>query len=795
MKLNEPQARLIVLAQAIEGADTQGKLLSDAERDQIDSRVAREALGAGGPDADTGPLLARRAELVLDTVRGRNRMLASLQATPYLQQAMSWALPLGALILGVVIDRVFNPRRVDLLSEPFLGVLAWNLVVYLLLVLSMFRRREPQAAASSGVLRRWIDGAPLWRRWRSALGAEIAALFFERWHAMTAALGGQRLRHMMHLAAAAWGAGVALSLIFRGTVRAYTVGWESTLLNTEQVHFILQALSWPLVRTLGMEPFTVEDIARLQFEVGAGAKGDDGSRWLWLYVGLLLMLVVLPRLALAAAAAWRERQLARQVGIDLGEPYFQRIIDNLMPANVRLGVLAHQAADQIALEQVLLQERRADRGGSRPASRKLIDSARGDALWLVEFTTRSVAGQTPLPGAGVQGYGTRGHLQAWRGWFREKPPAPIEPAPEATVDVMLHVVSQAQDLAAALPLLQSLRCPVVMLVRPGRGSDGTEDGLLEHCRRHQRSHDLAMDVLAFDDFAPCWVLERSLLNAVARRMPRAKTRGSARLIAAWDQRNRMRFSAAMTAIAVSLEYSARQTEEIPGLPLLDRARTEKRRAHEALRKAAMETVRARVRQRDAELVLELLALHGLEAGAADDQAFQPDEGKYAVQVAVSAPQAAMGGAATGAAMGASIDLMTGGMTLGAAAALGALAGGSTALIGAIWNNRSAPSGGIRVSFSDEMLLALAQACLLRYLAVIHLQREHSEADARQRQEVWEREAFTEMQTHRKPMLTLIEASRRGDEMREALAGFVEQMARDVLLRLYPAAQIGQVSSR
>ena len=45
------------------------------------------------------------------------------------------------------------------------------------------------------------------------------------------------------------------------------------------------------------------------------------------------------------------------------------------------------------------------------------------------------------------------------------------------------------------------------------------------------------------------------------------------------------------------------------------------------------------------------------------------------------------GAATGAAMGAGIDMITGGLTLGAATALGAMIGGGAAYAAALWKNR------------------------------------------------------------------------------------------------------------
>jgi hypothetical protein len=66
-----------------------------------------------------------------------------------------------------------------------------------------------------------------------------------------------------------------------------------------------------------------------------------------------------------------------------------------------------------------------------------------------------------------------------------------------------------------------------------------------------------------------------------------------------------------------------------------------------------------------------------------------------------------------------VDLLVGGLTLGAATALGALVGGGAAAIAAAWKNRATPGGGTLVQLSDEMLQALTEAALLRYVAVVH----------------------------------------------------------------------------
>lgn len=786
MKIHEALARQIVLAQAVETADDQGKLISDVERDQIDAGVAKEARSSVDANADAAPalgaLLAQRASLLLDLVEGRNRAIASLQKAPSLQHAMAWVLPVGALILGVVVDRVFNPSRVDLLSESFLGVLVWNVVVYALIVLSIFRRSPRQAIAWIESLRHLAAGMYIWRRARNALGADIALQFSTRWQALTAPLARQRLLHMMHLAAAAWGAGVALSLILRGTVRAYTVGWESTLLNAQQVHFVLSILSWPLVQIFGIAPFTTDDVARLQFDIGLGAIGKDGSRWLWMYVGLLLVIVVLPRLALAGLSAWRARQLAKVIDIDIDAAYFQRIVDNLSPATVRLGLLTHRVDDQNALQQVLIQEPSSHTGRSALTSCKLLATERGDALWTADVASSHAPQTLSFPVVAAKNSADKKYAQNWRKWLGA---ANAVASPDASFDLVLHVVSQVQDLVAALPVLQGLQRPVLILVRSSGLTEAMHAELLDQCRLHQRNHDLSMDILDFEAFACCWVQDRALLDAIARHVPRARTQGFARLINAWEQRSQKRFMAAVDAIVEALNYAARQFEEIPKLSLLDRVSPERRQAHAIQEQAAMQAVLERVKLQDHAYVQTLLSLHGLAPDSANALALS---GKFSVQTAVSAPRAAMGGAASGAALGASIDMLTGGLTLGAAAALGALAGGSFAFAGALWNNRAAPNGGTRVSLSDDMLLALAQACLVRYLAVIHLHRDSYGVEADARQEAWNTEVFAELPTHTKQILPLLENSRKGDAADGGFATLTAQIVRHVLQRLYPAAR-------
>src|SRR5665647_3122102 len=77
---DEHQARRMILAQAIETSDPQGKLLSAAEREEIDRLALQSARsGAAGAPVNVEDFLHESAKNVLRVIDNRNPTLASLQ--------------------------------------------------------------------------------------------------------------------------------------------------------------------------------------------------------------------------------------------------------------------------------------------------------------------------------------------------------------------------------------------------------------------------------------------------------------------------------------------------------------------------------------------------------------------------------------------------------------------------------------------------------------------------------------------------------------------------------------------
>ncbi len=348
LRLPEAQLRSVLLAQAIEDADSAQALVSAPERAAALQDAIAAARERGVARVQLADVLLARAQTVVQRAAGREPALAALQAGDTRWRWLGRALPLAALALGLAADRVANAHRVDLLSPPLLLVLAWNLAVYA--ALAVHALRPGRAPGAGGAPRRWLRAAlaalPGAGR---GLAARIGADFHARWLAATPALQGARASRVLHLCAAAWGAGLALSLLLRGLVVRYQFGWESTFLDAAQVHAIARVLFWPLTTLAGLAPFSLAEIAAAQDFAGTGAAG---GRWVWMYVGLLALVVVLPRTALAAAARWREARLARQCLLDTGTPAFDALRAAL-PAELVLGVVGAGAPEAAALAGVL----------------------------------------------------------------------------------------------------------------------------------------------------------------------------------------------------------------------------------------------------------------------------------------------------------------------------------------------------------------------------------------------------------------------------------------------------------
>jgi hypothetical protein len=776
LHLDEASARQLVLVRAIEDVDTQGKLLSEVEREQLEREALEASRHPGTGSVDFTRYLQTRARRMLAAVENRNPRVAALQEGGPWQQVLAWGLPLAACLLGAAVDRVDNPHQVNMLSPPLLGVLAWNVAIYLLIVVSALL---PGAAALHGPLapvQRGLSGAPARARRTGRLRADVLARFHQQW--MRAAGAQQWLwwKQLLHLCAAGWALGLAASIVLGGIVREYRVGWESTLLGVDQVHAFLSTLFAPVVALLPFESFSVADLQRMAFRSGADIGVDEARRWVWMYVALLAVVVVAPRLLLAAFTAWQRKRRGRSIAIDLRDPYYVQLLARVSPARVTWSVVAADGPGREALLRMLREV--AEHPPPRTATPwTVLGTPRGDVLRVFDVPAGF---HPPAPAVTAQAAGgaaAQAWLQDLLGRFKTTPRPQDRDAVQAALadtDLMLLVPGSTGDVQEATRLLHWVAQPALVLVQ---GDDAPYRAAVQRLG-------LAAEVLPLAGCTAHWLCDPLLLAAAGARIATGKRAGFERLAATWQERNEARFGESMRMLAGELARAARDTEEVGSAPagLRQLVSMADREAVQRAREGARSALLQRLHAGEATLFGELVRLHRTGAPVAPLAATRADGG-FSEQQTVDTPQAGMAGAATGAAMGAGLDQITGGRTLGAATALGAMIGGGAAYVAAAWKNRGSAAGQPQVQLGDELLQTFTESLLLAYLAVAHRALEQGEAAA---PPAWRSEVVAAVAARRGELAVLWRKIRDAADPAEgvgALAGELETLVRGLLGRV------------
>ena len=308
---------VVLLIKAVEETDPTHALLPLADREQATRETLREA-GLSSADFESARPGRRHARALAE----RSRRLASGldQRYPVLRSLLErvrwpvWLtvlLLLGALVSGMLLSALQEARRINILAFPFLGVIAWNLCVYLVLGAAWLRRisglvgRAVMPARGHGLAA--VAGQAVARPLRAiarrsgevhaGLG-RAAEAFVAEWARLSPPIIGARARRLLHLCSAAVALGLIAGLYFRGIVFRYEAGWESTFLGPSQVRDVLSVVYGPAARWSGVAlPASTEAVAALRWD-GAGGGGDAAS-WIHLIAITLGLYVVIPRTALA----------------------------------------------------------------------------------------------------------------------------------------------------------------------------------------------------------------------------------------------------------------------------------------------------------------------------------------------------------------------------------------------------------------------------------------------------------------------------------------------------------------
>ena len=335
--MDESTAMKVVAVRAVETADGARALWSDADRAWA-SRAAAEVVGANAAPA---AFVGRRAALAVERLGARE------SALPAALRALAWRPWLGAAIvalafaLGFALDRIGGAQRVDILAPPVLALLAWNVAVYVVLMVGyVVRYGEPASRKGlRAAIARHGTGAAR-TRGEGALRGAIAA-FADDWTRRAGPLYGARAARILHLAAALLATGVLAGLYLRGLALEYRATWESTFLDADNVRTLVAFLYAPGAWATGIAIPTVAEIAAIR-----APAGENAARWLHLIAGTVAVVVIAPRLILAFATGGLERYRASHVPLGLDEPYFQRLLRGYRGGPSRIRVLPYSTTPQ-----------------------------------------------------------------------------------------------------------------------------------------------------------------------------------------------------------------------------------------------------------------------------------------------------------------------------------------------------------------------------------------------------------------------------------------------------------------
>ena len=181
----------------------------------------------------------------------------------------------------------------------------------------------------------------------------------------------------------------------------------------------------------------------------------------------------------------------------------------------------------------------------------------------------------------------------------------------------------------------------------------------------------------------------------------------------------------------------------------------------------------------------LVRLHGL-SGQAGKTILATIGGEFAIERAPDADKAGvLGGLVSGALGGLAADLATGGLTFGAGALLGGLAGALGARTLALRYNAQRGTSGSEVLWSEAFVVDRLAVAMLRYLAVAHFGRGRGEFVAGEVPAHWTGTIQAVLSARAEELAASLRALRETHASTAGFATLVQSMLWQVLTELYP----------
>lgn len=341
--MNEAAARRTVLLRAYEREPA-----SDTWSDEDRAWATRAAAQVEGERAADDAFIARRAALAIERLAGREKRVPRLLASVEWPAWIGWTIPVIAFAAGAAADSIGAGKQVNLLAPPLLALLAWNLFVYLVILVRGTWGLVDERARGLGPIARLLARLAHVTGSAPKRGGKVAAEFFVDWMGASRGLTAARIGRVLHASSAAFALGALAALYLRGIAFEYRAGWESTFLDAAAVHALLGAVLGPASALTGIDLPDRAGFEALRFSAGGGVIA---APWLHLYAVTLGFAVLLPRLLLALGDRWLEARLTDRFPLPLDAPYFRALLRVLheVPVVARVAPYGAQLSPQATL--------------------------------------------------------------------------------------------------------------------------------------------------------------------------------------------------------------------------------------------------------------------------------------------------------------------------------------------------------------------------------------------------------------------------------------------------------------
>ncbi|MBW4053270.1 MAG: DUF2868 domain-containing protein [Proteobacteria bacterium] len=317
----------VMLVHAIEQTDLAGDALSlddrvHASREAVDGRpLPVEGAMAAPLDGDSERFLVRRADALLARLRVRSPGIDRVLAAAAGPTGLDRVLLLLALALG--FGAAFaDGSRIDIFAYPLIGLVVWNLLVYIILIVRTVGALRYGSPASADTARQESVAAPVRRdgfirRWLARLyanrvRARIDALithsigfnaplapglrrFAVDWWEVGRPVFRERARRLLHTAAILAAVGLMAGYAMRGWVLRQAAGWSSTVFGPASAHAALVTLYGAASAVSGVPVPSARGLQGLAW-TSATVGGGPAGQWLYLIAWTALLYIVLPRL-------------------------------------------------------------------------------------------------------------------------------------------------------------------------------------------------------------------------------------------------------------------------------------------------------------------------------------------------------------------------------------------------------------------------------------------------------------------------------------------------------------------